>query len=118
VGAIERGAFGFSNEKSFTYCASTPICGIAAWGAGPPFVADMLVSGPPAGAKAWLTQGKRVNNASNRERSAAAGDAPASGLLPKSCTSCPGNWPPRFRRFDTNGNGSFGYNVGATAVIV
>jgi hypothetical protein len=32
LGAIERGAFGFSNDRSFTYWARTPIWGIAACG--------------------------------------------------------------------------------------
>ena len=50
LGAIERGAFGFSNEKSLTYCVRTPICGVGTCaipvcGAGPPLVADILVSG-------------------------------------------------------------------------
>jgi hypothetical protein len=34
LGAIERGACGFSNEKSFTYWTRTPICGIAICGSG------------------------------------------------------------------------------------
>src|ERR1700726_2912514 len=61
LGAIERGAFGFSNEKSFTYCARMPICGIAICGSGPPFVIDILASGLRAIVKAWLTQGGGVN---------------------------------------------------------
>jgi hypothetical protein len=39
---IDRGAFGFSNDKSFTYCPSTPICGIAG-GCGLPFPSDILL---------------------------------------------------------------------------
>jgi hypothetical protein len=42
VGVIDRGAFGFSNDKSFTYCPSTPICGIAC-GCGLPFPSDILL---------------------------------------------------------------------------
>ena len=57
LGAIERGAFGFSNEKSFTYWARTPICGIAACGWGPPLVVDMLVSGPRAGVRGLANTG-------------------------------------------------------------
>src|SRR5262245_19938739 len=50
-GISERGAFGFSNEKSLTYCANTlswgglsPACAVAP--AGPPLV-GMLMWGPP-----------------------------------------------------------------------
>src|SRR5690242_9478548 len=49
LGVRARGAFGFSNEKSFTYCMSTPICGTGGCGApgcgaGPPLVVDIVLS--------------------------------------------------------------------------
>src|SRR5262249_26338088 len=48
LGVRARGAFGFSNEKSFTYCINTPICGAVCGapgcGAGPPFVVDIVTS--------------------------------------------------------------------------
>src|ERR1043166_3978570 len=64
----ERGAFGFSNERSFTYWASTLSCG-AAWVAGapasaPPPLVVVIVATPawrgraPLSA-AWLTQAFR-----------------------------------------------------------
>src|SRR5262249_39457025 len=64
LGVRARGAFGFSNEKSFTYCISTPICGTGVCeapgcGAGPPFVVDIVISGW----RAWLTCGRAANNA-------------------------------------------------------
>src|SRR5581483_8293679 len=62
-GASERGACGFSNEKSLTYWLTTPICGIAICGCGPPLVVDMLISGSRMRARRdWLTQGWRANN--------------------------------------------------------
>src|ERR1043165_158765 len=61
----ERGAFGFSNERSFTYWASTLSCG-AAWFAGapasapPPLVVVIVATpawrGRAALSAAWLTQ--------------------------------------------------------------
>src|SRR5579872_3284579 len=60
VGVSDCGAFGFSNERSLTYCATTLSCG--GWfvaGAGPPLVVDMKT--PKAQrtriiAGGWLTQ--------------------------------------------------------------
>src|ERR1700689_1047957 len=54
VGVSERGACGFSNERSLTYCASTASCGIAICGWGPPFVVDIAVLQPTLGAFARL----------------------------------------------------------------
>src|SRR5690242_5928836 len=45
-GERERGALGFSNEKSLMYCVSTLSCGTFS-GAGPPFV---VVMGSPTDA--------------------------------------------------------------------
>src|SRR5580698_6613122 len=67
LGASERGACGFSNEKSLTYWVMTPIWGIAICGGGLPFVVDMLVSGSRKAARRdWLTQGRGSNNAAAR----------------------------------------------------
>src|SRR5436853_1791285 len=80
LGASERGAFGFSNEKSFTYCPSTLSCGRVCWSCGgcepwPPLVLVMKITSAretlalPYSA-AWLThdlgpgQGSRQNHAS------------------------------------------------------
>src|SRR5215470_2583025 len=63
LGARERGAFGFSNEKSLMYCPSTLSDGACCCGGGvgPPLVLVMLRYPPcPAGIPhraAWLTQG-------------------------------------------------------------
>src|SRR6516164_2063084 len=68
LGVSERGACGFSKERSFTYCASTAIwgiaiCGCCCGGCGPPFVVDMPISGQRANIVClWLTQGTPGNN--------------------------------------------------------
>src|SRR5438552_18338270 len=65
LGASERGAFGFSNEKSLMYCPSTLSEGACCCGCGvgPPLVVVMIRYPPsPAGIPhraAWLTQGAR-----------------------------------------------------------
>jgi hypothetical protein len=89
LGAIDRGACGFSNEKSFTYCARTPIWGIATCGWGPPFVADMLVSGSPAGVAIWLTQGRRADNGGRPPAIPAANAADFGGIAQMDATEVP-----------------------------
>src|SRR5215469_4696449 len=59
VGVSERGACGFSNERSLTYCASTASCGIAICGSGPPFVIDIADLQPPAGVAGLANTGRR-----------------------------------------------------------
>src|SRR5215468_2730356 len=65
LGASERGAFGFSNEKSLMYCPSTLSDGACCCGCGvgPPLVVVIIRYPPsPAGIPhraAWLTQGAR-----------------------------------------------------------
>src|SRR5947209_15405818 len=63
----ERGAFGFSNDRSFTYCASTLSCG-GAWlesiapAGGPPLVDAMNyppASACPARSAVWLTHASK-----------------------------------------------------------
>src|SRR5580704_6171370 len=74
VGVSERGAWGFSNDRSLTYCASTASCGIAICGWGPPFVVDIAVLQPPLGRlRAWLTQGLQANNGGRPVTGRAAG---------------------------------------------
>src|SRR6516164_4604064 len=68
LGAKERGAFGFSNEKSLMYCPSTLSCawpcGALALGAGPPLPPVVAIDSTshcpqlPQSA-AWLTQAPR-----------------------------------------------------------
>src|SRR5215510_8403969 len=70
AGASERGAFGFSNEKSLMYCPSTlsdgACCCGCGGGVGPPLVLVMIRYPPsPAGIPhraAWLTQGAKPDN--------------------------------------------------------
>src|SRR5215216_4738001 len=67
VGVSERGAFGFSNEKSLIYWAKTLSCGGFS-GAGPPFV-ELAIPDPPAAGCSTLKSG--LANTAARMRQAA-----------------------------------------------
>src|SRR6516162_3916623 len=100
LGVRARGAFGFSNEKSFTYCISTPICGTGVCGApvcgaGPPFVVDIVISAWPA----WLTCAGAANNAGKQRRLAVQSPGPHRfGTWRQSATSALDCWRSRADR--------------------
>src|SRR5262245_17150293 len=90
LGANERGAFGFSNEKSLMYCPSTLSCAWpcgALWpGAGPPLPPVVAIDSTshcpqlPQSA-AWLTQALRSDkDITRRARIYARGGAPDRGF--------------------------------------
>src|ERR1700746_12 len=83
-GVSERGALGFSNEKSLMYCVNTLSCGSFS-GFGPPFVVVMRSPdgrGAPRNGR-WLTQAVRGCQGSGiRDQASGAPPIPDHPLIP------------------------------------